>query len=97
MKADGSDVRRLTTNPTMDYWPLWSPDGKHIAFTSNRDGNYAIYVMDPDGNNQRNLTKTSGAKIRVTNNFATWSPDSRRLAFVSNQGGRYDIYVVDVK
>ena len=46
----------LTNHDGIDYWPVWSPDGKRIAFTSNRDGNYEIYVMDADGGNQRNLT-----------------------------------------
>ena len=57
MNADGGNVRRLTTHPAMDYWPAWSPDGKRIAFTSNRDGNYEIYVMNADGSDLRNLTR----------------------------------------
>ncbi len=91
MNADGSDPRRLTANPTMDYWPVWSPDGKRIAFTSNRDGNYEIYVMNADGTGQRNLTNHP-----ANDNFATWSPDSRKLAFVSNRDGHPAIYAMEV-
>ena len=56
MDADGGNQQRLTENRVYDYSPSWSPDGKRIAFTSERDGNSEIYVMDADGGNQRNLT-----------------------------------------
>jgi len=55
---DGSGGRRLTDDKFIDSYPAWSPDGKKIAFASNRDGNYEIYIMTPDG---------SGV-MRVTNN-----------------------------
>ena len=56
MNADGSDVVALTHSPGLDVRPAWSPDGKRIAFTSNRDGNYEIYVMNADGSHPRNVT-----------------------------------------
>ena len=57
MDADGKNQRNITNNPSLDSNPAWSPDGKSIAFQSNRDGNLEIYVMDTDGNNQRRLTR----------------------------------------
>ena len=48
-RADGSDQRNLTNSPAFDGWPAWSPDGRTLAFASNRDGNHRIYLMDPDG------------------------------------------------
>ena len=54
MNADGRDVVRLTQSPGLDARPAWSPDGKRIAFTSNRDGNYDIYVVNADGSNPVN-------------------------------------------
>ncbi|MFL6210717.1 MAG: DUF4394 domain-containing protein [Pyrinomonadaceae bacterium] len=69
--------------------PVPEPQGK-IAFASDRDGNFEIYVMNPDG----------GGLVRVTNNAAedthpAWSPDGTRLAFVSNRDGNKEIYVVN--
>ena len=58
MGAGGGDPRRLTNNLFPDRKPSWSPDGKRIAFMSERDGNYEIYVMGTDGKNMQNLTNT---------------------------------------
>jgi Tol biopolymer transport system component len=57
MDVDGSNWRRLTENPASDVHPTWSPDGRSIAFASNRSGNFEIYVVDVDGSNLRNLTQ----------------------------------------
>ena len=46
----------LTNNDALDFDPAWSPDGSHIAFTSNRDRNFEIYVMNSDGSGQTRLT-----------------------------------------
>jgi Tol biopolymer transport system component len=56
MRADGTDVRRLTDSPGLDEGPELSPDGTKIAFSSARDGQQEIYVMDADGSNPRRLT-----------------------------------------
>jgi len=59
-RADGSEPRRLTTNPRYDAEGTLSPDGKTIVFTSLRDGDLDIYTMGVDGSSVRRLTRTLG-------------------------------------
>ena len=94
MDIDGGNQRRLTENRNNDWDPVWSPDGKRIAFMADRKGNlekFDIYVMDADGGNQRNLTQH-----RAWDSSPSWSPDSARIVFSSERDGNYDIYVIDV-
>jgi Tol biopolymer transport system component len=81
MNADGSGVIRLTDNNTNDQSPVFSPDGRSIAFTSERDHSGTLisgelYLMNADGTNVTRLTFQDG---RV--NHPSWDPHSRRLAF----------------
>ncbi len=59
-RPDGSDVRRLTTNPGYDAEATVSPDGRRVVFTSVRDGDLDLYSMDPDGGDVRRLTRSVG-------------------------------------
>ncbi len=68
MNVDGSSPRRLTTSG-QDGAPAWSPNSQRILFTSKRDGHYQIYVMDPDGNRQSNLSNSSANDL-----WAAWQP-----------------------
>jgi LysM repeat protein len=61
MGSGGSNVARLTDNAANDGLPAWSPDGKTIAFASDRDGVWAIWAMNPDGSNQRKLFNMGGS------------------------------------
>ena len=64
--------------------------GAQIAFTSYRDGNAEIYVMDADGSNLRNLTRNPALDWEPA-----WSPDGGRIAFTSGRDGNLEIYVMD--
>ncbi len=61
VNADGSDLRRLTENPTQDGLPTWSPDGKAIAFVSDRDGAWAMWAMAPNGTDLQQLFAMEGS------------------------------------
>ena len=98
MDVTGRNVRQLTNPPGSSDYPAWSPDGKTIAFSSNRDGigRTAIYLMDADGGNARKLPMSLFVPWGPA-----WSPDGRRIAFVAKQGNpfedeNFDIYVIDV-
>ncbi len=78
------------TREGLNNWPAVSPDGKTIAFSSSRDGDFEIYLMAADGSNLRRLTRSPGIDCR-----AGWSPDGKRLAFTSNRDGNYEIYVMN--
>ena len=97
MEVDGNNQHRLTNNPNWDTQPSWSPDGKRIAFRSDRDGNDEIYVMDIDGDNPQNLTNDPN-----DDSSPSWSPDGKWIVFSSNRDGNrdgnranYEIYVMD--
>lgn len=62
-----------------------------IAFVSERDGNFEIYLMSSDGSNARNLTRHPAADYSLA-----WSPDGERLAFISDRSGKPEIYAMDV-
>jgi TolB protein len=95
--ADAADVRtRLTEHPGRDWFAAWSPDGRRIAFNSDREGDENLYVMDADGGNLRQITDHPADDLR-----AAWSLDGATLLFVSERQtdlltGQMDLFVVPV-
>lgn len=86
--SDGTGAHDLVNDPGFSDWgPAWSPDGRSIAFNSNRAGVLAIWLMDADGSNQRQVSAGHGE-------YPSWSPDGKRLVYAG--GSYYDIRMVDV-
>jgi Tol biopolymer transport system component len=82
MNADGSHRRRLTRTRGRDYPGAWSPDGRRLAFGSERSGNFDVYVMNADGSDRRQLTHTADGEGPVA-----WLPDGR-IVYSSFHGNR---------
>ena len=83
-------------SPDANEWgPVWSPDGRRIAYSSDENGMPQLFVMDADGSNARQLSDIWGE-------YPTWSPDGSRIAFASSMGGStpfgdpdYDVFVIE--
>ena len=90
IQANGSGLRRLTSNATDDDSPNWSPDGSRLTFASNRSGNYEIYTMRIDGTDLRRLTSSTASDIQPN-----WSPDGSKIVFTSNRSGDFELYTMN--
>lgn len=76
--TDGTGLRQLTDDAFEDRAARWSPDGRRIAFYSNRTGKYEIWTINRDGSGLQQLTRSPGA------HYPVWSPDGRRMAYSSH-------------
>ena len=91
----GGEAKSLTSGAMWDMQPRFSPDGKMIAFTSDRAGGDNIWVMDRDGSNQRQVTELPGSSFAPC-----FTPDGKRILFASNwrnpRGWDFDLYLVNL-
>jgi len=93
INLDGDDLIRLTNGPkgTLNVEPAISPDGKKIAFSSDRSGGPMVYIMDSDGKNVKRITFAGHY-----NSSPSFSPDGKRLAFAGRDRDHFDIFTVGV-
>ena len=88
MNPDGSDVRRLTTNPETDRQPDWSPHGTDIAYSIDKPNspvNFEVARMTAGGTGHLRLTETPTGEA---SSQPSWLPDGRALLFRRSTGGR---------
>lgn len=91
---DGSQPERLTINTARETFPRFSPDGRSIAFTSDRSGTPQIYIMDATGSSVRRLT--SELSYCDAPSWSIAAPDEM-IAFTARVPGGFDIYVQNLK
>jgi TolB protein len=89
MDYDGQGQTRLTFNKIRDYMPAWSPDGKKIAYTSYKNLNAGLYLLDLEAG------KVAPVSTRGTNFSSSFSADGKKLAFCSTMDGNAEIYVAN--
>src|SRR2546428_5208894 len=77
---NGQNVQRLTVNKARDAYPKFSPDGKWIAFSSDRNGNLDVYIVPAEGGQPKQLTFHS-----ADDNVQGWTPDSKSVLFTSQR------------
>jgi Tol biopolymer transport system component/predicted Ser/Thr protein kinase len=82
------------TSTSLDMSPQFSPDGRHVAFDSDRSGPTEIWLADPDGSNAVQLTSMAATLGANRAGTPRWSPDGQLIAFDCNLEGHYGIYVV---
>ena len=91
---EGGDPRQLDVGPGENCDPDWSPDGKHIAFSSNRSGTrLRIYVADSSGRNPVAITQPAAGDDFIP----AWSPDGTRIVFERRAPTRdsFNLFIVD--
>ncbi|HUW08724.1 MAG TPA: protein kinase [Anaerolineae bacterium] len=97
--VDGTGEKRLTYHPHSDLFPVWSPNGPHIAFVRNNrpeEGacypgcNCEVYIINADGSDETNLSNSP-----AVDDQPSWASDGSHIVFVSDRDGNPEIYVMN--
>lgn len=89
--APSGEATALIATTREDSRPAWSPDGKFIAFNSDRAGDMNLFVYSIADRSTRQLTRGAGGDYQ-----ASWSPNAKRIVFFSSRSGSADIWTVDI-
>jgi len=93
MRSDGTNLARLTNGDSPHWNPVWSPDGKMIAYTSDKLGdeaglhnwrNYNIWIANPE--TQKEMLITGEEQIDLN---PVWSPDGKKIVYVTNRSNDF--------
>jgi Tol biopolymer transport system component len=90
VSIDGSSLQQLTHNAARDFQPDFSPNGRKLAFVSDRDFAPGVYKMDAYGKNQRKVSRSAGTVFESP----SWPPGGDSIAFTSNGDGGDDVYTM---
>ena len=92
--TERGDITRVVPDDmaSRNQFPRWSPDGKYLAFVSDRSGRDEIWVSDPDGKSPKKITDADNEKGAVV-----WSPDSKSLLYTAADKKLYNYTVADGK
>lgn len=85
-------LKRLTVHNAFEGWPVFSPDGRYIAFSSKRYGNFDVFVVPVEGGIPRRLTYHTSDDI-----VNSWTPDSKFIIFHSSRKNQVSLYKVSIK
>ena len=89
MPVGGGEPEQLTTDPSDEFLPAWSPDGKEIAFYTWRKGNRDLTLMMADGSRFQQLTDDP-----LSESYPDWSPDALHLVFTSGKVDSGELFVI---
>jgi TolB protein len=101
MDLETREMRNVTDHPSFDGWPAWSPDGKRIAYASNRASDapdaFDIYVANADGSNPVRVTFGSGEAGTGSFTKPGFSADGKRILCTRTVGKSVDIFVITLR
>lgn len=89
---DGHNVRKITSDKSIDLFPRWSPNGKRMVYTSYKNGGPMLFLKNMSNGNVRLLSGRKGLNIG-----ASWMPDGKKLALTLSPNGNPDIYTINMQ
>ena len=92
VSVNGGKAMQLTNHIAYDREPVWSPDGKWLAFSSNRKGNYDVYIMKVAGGTAKQLTFHTGTDMATD-----FTADSKWIIFTSNRSAMSSIFKINIE